>query len=154
MRQDPRRPLIVLMADDDEDDRLLAREAMAEARLPGAFHSVPDGEHLLAYLYRLDQYADAARAPRPGLILLDFNMPRMDGREALRRIRAAPEFRAIPVVVMTTSRAQSDVTRGYELGANTVISKPVSFEGMVDIMRALGRYWFDVAELPSVPESP
>lgn len=140
------------MADDDEDDRLLAREALAEARVPGEFRSVPDGEHLLAYLHRRDQYADASRAPRPGVVLLDLNMPRMDGREALRRIRAEPALRALPVIVMTTSRAAADVKRGYELGANTVITKPSSFEGMVDVMRALGRYWFEVAELPPASE--
>lgn len=154
MRQNPRRPLVILMADDDEDDRLLAREAMAEARVPGEFHSVPDGEHLLAYLYGRDQYADERRAPRPGVILLDLNMPRMDGREALRRIRSEPAFRAVPVIVMTTSRAAADVTRGYELGANTVISKPVSFEAMVDVMRAVGRYWLEIAELPAPPPKP
>ncbi len=143
-----RRPIVILMADDDEDDRLLAREALAEARVSGDFRSVPDGEHLLSYLYQRDQYADPASAPRPGLVLLDLNMPRMDGREALRRIRAEPAFRALPVVVMTTSRAAADVVRGYESGANTVITKPVTFDGMVDVMRALGLYWLDIAELP------
>lgn len=154
MSHDPRRPHVILMADDDEDDRLLAREALAEARVPGEFRSVPDGEHLLAYLYRRDQYADAARSPRPGVVLLDLNMPRMDGREALRRIRAEPAFRSLPVVIMTTSRAGTDIARGYELGANTVIAKPVTFDGMVDVMRALGRYWFEIAELPPAPDVP
>lgn len=142
------------MADDDEDDLLLVREAVAEAGLPGEFLSVPNGEHLLAYLYQRDQYADAVRAPRPGVILLDLNMPRMDGREALRLIRAEPAFRTIPVIVMTTSRAPADVARGYELGANTVIAKPVSFAGLVDVMRAVGRYWFEIAELPPPPDKP
>jgi len=150
----PRRPVVILMADDDEDDRLLAREALAEARVPGDFRSVPDGERLLDYLYQREQYADPVRAPRPGLVLLDLNMPRMDGREALRRIRADPAFRSLPVVVMTTSRAASDVARGYESGANTVITKPVTFDGMVDVMRALGRYWLEVAELPPASGSP
>ena len=136
------------MADDDEDDRLLAREALVEARVPGDFRFVPDGEHLLDYLYQRENYADPACAPRPGLILLDLNMPRMDGREALRRIRSDPAFRSLPVVVMTTSRAASDIAHGYDSGDNTVIAKPVTFDGMVDVMRTLGRYWLEIAELP------
>lgn len=154
MSHDSRRPPVILMADDDEDDRLLAREALAEAGVPGEFRSVPDGEQLLAYLYQKDQYSDTARSPRPKIVLLDLNMPRMDGREALRRIRADPALRALPVVIMTTSRAPVDVTRGYELGANTVIAKPASFLRMVEVMRTLGRYWFEVAELPAPPKAP
>lgn len=154
MSHDSRRFPVILMADDDEDDRLLAREALAEAGVPGEFRSVSDGEQLLAYLYQKDQYSDPARAPRPGVVLLDLNMPRMDGREALRLIRAEPAFRSLPVVVMTTSRAPADVARGYELGANTVIAKPASFHRMVEVMRTLGRYWFETAELPAAPKAP
>jgi CheY-like chemotaxis protein len=146
-----RRLPVILMADDDEDDRLLAREALVEAGVPADFAAVPDGERLLDYLYQRGDYAPPAAAAPPALVLLDLNMPRMDGREALRRIRADPALRALPVVVMSTSRAEPDVARGYELGASTVVAKPVTFDGMVAIMRGLGAYWFGIAQLPAGP---
>lgn len=154
MSRDPRRPLVILMADDDDDDRLLAREALAEVGAPWELRFVPDGGRLLDYLYRKGEYEDVSRCPWPGVVLLDLNMPRVDGGEALRRIRAEPAFRALPVVVMTTSRSPGDVARGYELGANTVIAKPTSFTGMVEAMRALGRYWLEIAEPSPAPETP
>lgn len=142
------RPIVILMADDDPDDRLLAQEAMAESRLRNDFRFVENGVELLDYLNRRGAFADPAASPLPGLILLDLNMPKMDGREALRQIRADPALRRIPVVVMTTSREQADVTRTYELGVNSFIVKPVTFEGMVEVMKALGKYWFEIVELP------
>lgn len=154
MSHDTRRPPVILMADDDEDDRLLVREALAEARVPGELRVVPDGGRLLDYLYRLDEYSEPGRSPRPRLVLVDLNMPRVDGHEALRRIRAEPAFRVLPVVVLTTSRADADIARGYELGANTVITKPASFDGMVELMRALSHYWFEIAAPSSAPEAP
>ncbi len=141
-----RSPFLILLADDDEDDRLLVREAIAEAGVPGEVRSVPDGAGLLAYLNRAAPYAEGS--PRPGVVLLDLNMPGLDGREALRRIRADPAFSALPVVVLTTSRAPEDVARAYALGANTVITKPTTFAGMVDAMRVVARYWFEIAALP------
>jgi CheY-like chemotaxis protein len=142
------RPITILLADDDPDDRMLARDALDESRLANDLHEVVDGEELLEYLRRKGKYADPASAPRPGLILLDLNMPRKDGREALREIKADPELRSIPVVVLTTSQAEEDIYRTYDLGVSSFITKPVSFEGLVAVMKALGRYWFEIVELP------
>jgi len=143
-----RRPINILLADDDADDRMLAREALEESRLVNELRFVEDGEQLLDYLYRRGEYADPAKSPRPGLILLDLNMPRKDGREALREIKADPVLRQIPVVVLTTSKAEEDIYRTYDLGVNSFITKPVDFEGLVQVMKALGRYWFEIVELP------
>ena len=140
--------IVILMADDDADDRLLAKDALTECRLAGDLHFVENGEELLDYLYRRGKYSATASAPRPGLILLDLNMPRKDGREALKEIKTDPELRKIPVVVLTTSRADTDIGRIYELGANSFISKPVSFDSLVEVMKILGRYWFEIVELP------
>ena len=142
------RPITILLADDDPDDRMVAQEALEENRLANDLHMVQDGEELLDYLYRRGRYADPASSPRPGLILLDLNMPRMDGREALRVLKGDPDLKQIPVVVLTTSKAEEDIYRTYNLGVNSFISKPVSFEGLVEVTRALGRYWFEIVELP------
>ena len=141
--------IVILMADDDADDRLLAKDALTECRLANDLHFVEDGEELLEYLQRRGKYSSMTDSPRPGLILLDLNMPRKDGREALKEIRADPELRKIPVVVLTTSKADTDIGRIYELGANSFISKPVSFDSVVDVMKVLGRYWFEIVELPA-----
>jgi len=141
-------PNIILMADDDDDDRLLALDALAEARLEGDLHFVENGEDLLDYLHHRGKYKSPASAPRPGLILLDLNMPRKDGREALREIKADPELRRIPIVVLTTSQADTDIGTIYELGANSFISKPFQFEALVAVMRILGQYWFKTVQLP------
>jgi len=140
-------PNIILMADDDDDDRLLALDALAEARLEGDLHFVENGEDLLDYLHHRGKYKSPASAPRPGLILLDLNMPRKDGREALREIKADPELRRIPIVVLTTSQADTDIGTIYELGANSFISKPFQFEALVAVMRILGQYWFKTVQL-------
>ena len=136
------------MADDDDDDCMLAREALAESRLTTELHFVKDGEELMDYLYRRGKYAVPGESPRPGLILLDLNMPRKDGREALREIKADPQLRQIPIVVLTTSRAEEDVHCSYELGANSFISKPVTFVSLVEVMKTLGKYWLEIVELP------
>lgn len=141
------RPISLLIADDDPDDRLLAEEALVESRLANGMHFVEDGEQLLDFLNRRGMYADQ-NLPRPGLILLDLNMPRKDGREALQEIKADPNLRRIPVVVLTTSKAEEDILRTYDLGVNSFIVKPVTFEQLVEVMRALGRYWFEIVELP------
>ena len=140
---------VVLMAEDDSDDRLLVKDAMAESRWEGDLRFVQDGEELLDYLMRRGKYGQPAAAPRPGLILLDLNMPRKDGREALREIKADEELRRIPVVVLTTSKAGTDISRMYDLGANSFISKPIQFEALVNVMRILGEYWFTTVELPA-----
>jgi CheY-like chemotaxis protein len=139
---------VILMADDDDDDRLLTKDAVAEAGLDGDLHFVQNGEELLDYLLHRGRYEAPAASPRPGLILLDLNMPLKDGREALREIRADPELRRIPVVVLTTSKADTDIGAIYELGANSFISKPFQFEALVSVMKMLGQYWFKTVELP------
>jgi CheY-like chemotaxis protein len=146
-----RTPITILLADDDPDDRLMCREALAESRLANELHTVADGEELIEYLRHTGRYAPPAGnpAPRPGLILLDLNMPRKDGREALAEIKSDPSLRSIPVVVLTTSKAEEDVYRSYDLGVNSFITKPVTFAALVDVMAALGRYWFEIVELPS-----
>lgn len=140
--------IVILMADDDVDDRLLARDALTECRLANDLYFVENGEELLDYLRHRGKFANLANSPSPGLILLDLNMPKKDGREALKEIKADPELRKIPVVVLTTSKADTDVGRIYELGANSFISKPVSFDSLVEVMKILGRYWFEIVELP------
>ncbi|WP_296051523.1 response regulator [uncultured Alteromonas sp.] len=141
-------PITILMADDDEDDRLLAFDALKEGRVLNNLHCVEDGIELLEYLRREGKFSDPASSPRPSLILLDLNMPRMDGREALQHIKADPNLRSIPVVILTTSKEEEDMVRGYDLGAASYITKPVNFEGLVDLMRAIGRYWIEFVELP------
>ena len=140
--------IVILMADDDADDRLLAKDALTECRLANDLRFVENGEELLDYLRRRGKFSQAADSPRPGLILLDLNMPKKDGREALKEIKADPELRKIPVVLLTTSKADTDIGRIYELGANSFISKPVSFDSLVEMMKVLGRYWFEIVELP------
>jgi two-component system, response regulator len=140
--------VVILMADDDADDRLLAQDAVAEARITAELRFVENGEELMDYLLRRSRYA-TADATRPALIILDLNMPRKDGREALREIKAHPELRRIPVVILTTSKAESDIAQIYDLGANSFISKPVSFESLVKVMKTLGEYWLDTVELPA-----
>jgi CheY-like chemotaxis protein len=142
------RSIILLVADDDAEDRMLVKEALEESRLANNVHFVEDGEELLDYLHGRHKYADKAKYPPPGLILLDLNMPRKDGREALKEIKADPHLRVIPVVVLTTSKAEEDILRTYDLGVSSFITKPVTFASLVDIMRTLGKYWFEIVELP------
>jgi CheY-like chemotaxis protein len=143
------KPPILLLADDDSDDRLLIQDAMSECQWSGELRCVEDGEELLDYLLRRGKYA-GIDTPRPGIILLDLNMPRKDGREALREIKADPALRRIPVVVLTTSKADTDIASLYDLGASSFISKPVQFEGLVNVIRLIGQYWFKAVELPSL----
>ncbi|MGE3275897.1 MAG: response regulator [Vicinamibacterales bacterium] len=141
--------IVIALADDDPDDRELALQALEESRLANRLITVEDGEQLLDYLHGRGKYADREEYPRPGLILLDLNMPRKDGREALREMKADPSLRQIPVVVLTTSKAEEDIYRSYDLGVNSFITKPVTFDGLVQVMRVLGRYWFEIVELPA-----
>ena len=135
------------MADDDADDRLLAKDALAECKLNNELHFVENGEELLDFLNRRGKYAGST-LPKPGLILLDLNMPRKDGREALREIKQDPELRKIPVVVLTTSKADTDISKIYDLGANSFISKPVTFDSLVNVMKIISNYWLGIVELP------
>lgn len=141
-------PITILMADDDPDDCLLVRDAFRESRLANDLRFVENGEELMEYLTRRGKYAEASTAPRPGLILLDLNMPRKDGREVLEEIKVDPHLRSIPIVVLTTSREEEDIFRSYDLGANSYITKPVTFEGLVQVMKTLGKYWLEMVELP------
>jgi CheY-like chemotaxis protein len=145
-------PIIILLADDDEEDRMMACDAMAESRLTNQIYCVTDGEDLMDYLNRRGKYAPPTEAPRPGLILLDLNMPKKDGREALRELKSNPDLRHIPVVVLTTSKAEEDIYRSYDSGASSFISKPVTFNGLVELMKGLGRYWFEMVDLPQQEE--
>jgi len=145
-------PITILMADDDSDDRRLTEEAFEEARLINDLRFVENGEQLLDYLRRQGPYAPPAEAPRPGLILLDLNMPRKDGRTVLKELKSDPNLRQIPVVILTTSRADEDVYKSYDLGVNSYIVKPVTFEALVDILQTLEKYWFEIVELPPAKE--
>ena len=144
----PRKPITILMADDDPDDRMLTREAFEENRLMNDLRFVEDGEELMDYLYRRGKFVDPRESPRPGVILLDLNMPRKDGREALKEIRADADLRRIPIVVLTTSKAEEDILRSYEIGANSFITKPVTFDGLVAVVNSLNKYWVEIVELP------
>jgi CheY-like chemotaxis protein len=141
-------PVAIVMAEDDPEDRELAGHAWRESRLANPVDYVGDGEELIEYLKHTGRHAQRGPSPHPALILLDLKMPRMDGFEALRTIREDPELRHIPVVVLTTSSADEDVLRSYSLGVNSFITKPVTFEGLVQAMKMMGRYWFELVELP------
>ena len=138
----------ILIADDDEDDCMLAHEALIESHLQHELHVVKDGEELMDYLYRRGKFTNLENASLPGLILLDLNMPKKDGREALKEIKSNPTFKHIPVVILTTSKAAEDIQLSYSLGANSFIIKPVTFASLVEVMKTIGKYWFDIVELP------
>jgi CheY-like chemotaxis protein len=145
---DSGKAITILLADDDEDDRLMTRDALRDARLHNDLRFVVDGVDLMDYLHRRGPYGDAGASPRPGLILLDLNMPRMDGREALQAIKQDDDLRSIPVVVLTTSKAEEDIVRTYDLGVNSFITKPVTFLGLVEVMKVFSRYWLEIVDLP------
>lgn len=145
--------ITILVAEDDADDRDMIRDAWAEGRLDPDLRFVKDGEELLDYLHHRGAYKDVSVSHRPSMILLDLNMPKKDGREALREIKADPLLRQIPVVVLTTSKAEEDICRTYELGGNSFIIKPVAFKDLVDMLTKLGCYWFQVVELPGLPHA-
>jgi CheY-like chemotaxis protein len=141
-------PIVILLADDDEDDRMLTADALIASKLANDLRTVADGEQLMDYLHHRGKYAPPVTSPRPGLVLLDLNMPRKDGREALREMKADPALRSIPVVILTTSAADEDVKGIYDLGANSFIVKPVTFDGLVHALRVATEYWFQVVRLP------
>lgn len=140
--------LPILLAEDDPDDRYLIGEALDESRVRGKLYIVEDGDELLDYLYRRGKYSDAEEWPRPGLILLDLNMPRKDGREVLEEIKSDPELRTIPVVVLTTSQAKEDIIRSYNSGVSGFITKPVTFNGLLEVMQSIKEYWLNTVKLP------
>jgi CheY-like chemotaxis protein len=145
----PAKTNVILMAEDDADDRLLIQDALAECGLAMDVRFVEDGVELMDYLGRKHEFSRPETSPRPGLIILDLNMPRMDGREALKELKSKPEWKQIPVVVLTTSTAEPEIARVYELGANSFISKPVSFEALVGLMKTVVDYWFKAVALPA-----
>lgn len=146
------KPITILMADDDADDRQMTQEAFEENRLANDLRFVEDGAELMDYLQRRGKFRDPASSPRPGLILLDLNMPKKDGREALAEIKADPKLRNIRVVVMTTSKAEEDIARTYDLSAASYITKPVTFTALAEVVKTLGKYWLEIVELPAEEE--
>ena len=145
------KPRTILIAEDDQDDRQWIKEALAKCQFEQQIRFVVDGEELMDYLRHRGRYAALAATGNliyPGLVLLDLNMPRKDGREALKEIKSDPRLRHIPIIILTTSKAEEDVFRTYNMGANTVIHKPVTHDDLAQIMQTLTRYWFQVAELP------
>ena len=147
MKSTSKRPITILIADDDPEDRMLAAEALKESRLANDIRFVEDGEELVDYLLYRGRFTNPDDAPRPGVILLDLNMPRKDGREALKEIKANSELRRIPIIVLTTSKAEIDIYRSYDLGVNSFIVKPVTFDSLVEVMQVLGKYWFEIVEI-------
>ncbi|MEQ8243922.1 response regulator [Fulvivirga sp.] len=140
-------PITILMADDDLDDQLMAKEAFEENRMANSLKFVNDGEELLDYLNKRGKYNES-NAPRPGLVLLDLNMPKMDGRTALTEIKKNPNLRRIPIVILTTSKSEEDVIKSYDLGVSSFITKPVSFNDLVAVTKEIGRFWFGIVVLP------
>ena len=149
MHETRRRAVTILLADDDEEDRDLTRDALQNSRLANEMRVAVDGQDLMDYLRREGSYVDpSVDAPRPEIILLDLNMPKKDGREALAEIKADEDLRSIPVVVLTTSKDEEDIFRTYDLGVNSFITKPVTFTGLVEVLRTWQRYWLELVELP------
>lgn len=144
-----KKEVIILMADDDDDDCMLTEKALKKSKLLNRLYRVRDGEELMDYLLRRGKYSDPQTSPRPGVILLDLNMPKKDGREALKEIKDDGDIKEIPIVVFTTSKAEEDIYKSYKLGVNSFITKPVTFDGLMDVMTSLGKYWFEIVELPS-----
>ncbi len=147
------KPVVFLMADDDPDDRLLIKEAFQESLISNSIYFVEDGVQLMDYLRKQGEYTHPADAPTPDLILLDLNMPRKDGREALAEIKSDTQLRYIPIVVLTTSKAEEDIMRSYDIGAASYITKPVTFDGLVESIRGLGQYWVQIVRLPVVEKA-
>jgi CheY-like chemotaxis protein len=145
----PKEASPILMVDDDKDDRMMTEKALLKNRVINPILFLENGEELLDYLKRKGKFSDPKSSPKPCFILLDLNMPKMDGRKALEMIKADPALRKIPVVVLTTSQAEEDIVRSYKLGANSFITKPVNFENLVQLMESLKRYWLEIVELPS-----
>ena len=150
MKAKNKRSIVILIADDDPEDRMLVKEALEESSLTNKIEFVENGEELLDYLQNKGKYADKEKCPIPGLILLDLNMPKKDGREALKEIKADPHLRVIPIVVLTTSKAEEDILKTYDLGVSSFITKPVTFSALVDVMKTVSKYWFEVVELPKM----
>jgi len=142
------KPIEILIADDDAEDRMLILDALKESRLKNTVQYVENGEELLDYLLNKGKYADKKKYPTPGIILLDLNMPKKDGREALKEIKENKDLKSIPIIILTTSKAEEDIIKTYGLGVNSFITKPVTFSAMVDVTNTLKKYWLEIVELP------
>jgi len=141
----------ILMAEDDPEDQMLVRTAFEEAHLANKLRIVSNGEELMDYLNARGEYQEM---PTPDLLLVDLNMPRKDGREAIREIKTDPALQHIPIIVLTTSAAEEDILASYRLGVSTYIRKPVTFEKLLDVVKTFSKYWFEIAELPNVEKAP
>lgn len=141
-------PIRIVVADDDMDDRMMIKDAFEESKLGNPVDFVEDGVQLMEYLRREGEYRHLASQPFPGFILLDLNMPRKDGRTALKEIKESTELHRIPIVILTTSKAEEDIIKTYNLGVNSFICKPVSFDKLVDIVKTVGHYWIEIVALP------
>ncbi len=141
---------VILLAEDDEDDYLITKRAFQKSHISNPLHHVKNGEELMDYLRRNGQYANE-NPPSPVLILLDLNMPKMDGREALKAIKSDPRLKKIPVVILTTSKSEEDILLTYELGANSFIKKPSNFDDFIKTLGSLAEYWLRVVKLPHEP---
>ncbi|CAN5182119.1 response regulator [soil metagenome] len=146
--------ILIIMADDDHDDIMLTQKALQKSGLLNPLVAVNDGEELLDYLLHRGKYTDTKKYPLPGIILLDLNMPKKDGRETLQEIKSHAELKSIPVVIFTTSKAEEDIYKSYELGVNSFVTKPVKFEELVKVIASLGGYWFKIVQLPANKRSP
>lgn len=142
------RPMIILIVEDDPDDQLLIRDAVKAANIEHRLVFLSDGSELMDYLNRQGNFQDSKSAPRPSLIFLDLNMPRMDGRKALEKIKSNTETRRIPVIIFTTSDSADDIHKCYDLGGNAYVVKPQNFDELVHIMRTLNDHWGKTAQIP------
>ncbi|KPL01079.1 MAG: chemotaxis protein CheY [candidate division Zixibacteria bacterium SM23_73_3] len=142
------KPAVILLAEDDPGDQELTRRALEQSRIRNELHIVEDGEEALDYLLRRGKYEDPTTSPKPDLMLLDLNMPKMDGKQLLEQMRADPRLRRIPVVALTTSKQENDIVRTYDLGANSYIVKPVNMDQFVSAIKILKDYWFQIVVLP------
>ncbi|MDZ4815113.1 MAG: response regulator [Verrucomicrobiota bacterium] len=144
-----RKSIVILIVDDDLEDRMLAKKALLASRLSNKVFFVEDGQDALDFLHQRNKYSDSSIYPQPDLILLDLNMPKVNGHQVLEEIKKSQTLKSIPVVILTTSQAEEDIVRSYYLGTNSYISKPVSFDGLVQVMKELNNYWFDIIRLPN-----
>lgn len=152
MSRKNKNPISILIADDDPDDRAMIKEAFEENFLLNELHFVEDGEELMNYLNRTGRYTNPDDNPMPGLIMLDLNMPRKDGREALEEIKSDPKLNHIPIIILTTSKTEEDIIKSYNLGVNCFITKPVKFVDLVQVTKTLGRFWLEIVTLPTQQE--
>ena len=146
-----KRDVPILIAEDDEEDREIIKEALDDCKFANDRIFVSDGEELMDYLLHKGRYTNTTLYPIPGIVLLDLNMPRKDGRQALAEIKSNPELRKIPVIVLTTSKEEEDIIKTYKLGVNSFVIKPVTYGALVEVMKSIGNYWFEIVELPTGP---